>query len=30
MTLYLISLAAVWIGAVGVVGLGMHVYHGRD
>ena len=30
MTLYLISLAAVWIGAVGVVGLGMHFYQGRD
>ena len=30
MTLYLLSLAAVWIGAVGVVGLGIHFYQGRD
>ena len=30
MTLYLISLAAVWIGAVGMAGLGIHFYQGRD
>lgn len=30
MTLYLISLGAVWISAVGIVGLGIHFYRGRD
>ena len=30
MTLYLFSLGAVWVGAVSVVGLGIHFYQGRD
>ena len=30
MTPYLLSLGAVWVGTVGVVGLGIYFYQGRD